>query len=106
MRTALFALVAVSLIVVGFGCSVGRTPVTYSLFADVQGNLQASPAEIPAELKVGTATATSIIGIATGDCSIDAAMKSQQIKKVYYVDYHTRGILGLWAETTTKVYGE
>ena len=91
---------------VWFGCSVGRSPASYTLYADVHGNLETNAGDIPDDLKVGEAKATSIIGICTGDCSIDAARKAAGIKKVFYVDYHTKGILGLWAETTTKVYGE
>ena len=104
MRVVLLSLVAISLITVGFGCSVARTPATYSLFAEVHANIGGC-GDIPADLVVGESKATSIIGICTGDCSIDAAVKAGQIKRIVYIDYHSRGILGLWAETTTKVYG-
>jgi hypothetical protein len=68
--------------------------------------MQVNPGDIPDNLKVGEAKATGIIGIVTGDCSVEAARKAAGIKKIYYVDYHSRGVLGIWAETTTKVYGE
>jgi hypothetical protein len=55
---------------------------------------------------VGESTATSVIGITTGDSSIDAAKKAGGIKTIHYVDYHSMGILGVYAKTTTKVYGE
>lgn len=106
LRAVLLTLIAVSLITVGFGCTVARTPVSYALFADVSSNMQVNPGDIPDTLQVGEAKAMGVIGITVGDCSIEAARKAGGIKKIYYVDYHTRGILGLWAETTTKVYGE
>lgn len=57
--------------------------------------------------KVGKAMCTSVLGlIATGDCSLDAAMKSGGITKVQHVDYHSKSILGLYCEFTTVVYGE
>ena len=58
-------------------------------------------------LKEGTATAKSILGlIAVGDASIRAAVKSAGIRKIHYVDYTSRKILGLYAEYTVHVYGE
>jgi len=57
--------------------------------------------------KVGTATATSILGlIATGDASIEAATRNGGITKVKYVDYSVKNILGLFGEYTTTVYGD
>lgn len=57
--------------------------------------------------KVGTAQATSILGlVATGDASIEAAALNGGIKKVKYVDYHAKNILGIYGEYTTTVYGD
>jgi len=57
--------------------------------------------------KVGTAKATSILGmVATGDCSIKAAAANGGIKNVKYVDYDAKNTLGVYGEYTTTVYGD
>jgi hypothetical protein len=56
--------------------------------------------------KVGQASSTAIICVATGDSSIKAAADSAGITKVQHVDYHTTSVLGLYAKTTVTVYGE
>lgn len=57
--------------------------------------------------KVGTAKATSILGlVATGDCSIKAAAAHGGIKTIKYVDYDAKNILGIFGEYTTTVYGD
>jgi hypothetical protein len=57
--------------------------------------------------KVGVAKSTSILGlVATGDASIKAASENGGIKKVKYVDYSAKNILGLFGEYTTTVYGD
>ena len=105
-KTFLFAAVALSLIGLSLGCSYARAPASYMLYADVSSGQLVNAGELPESPKVGEATAQSIIGITTGDCSIDAAVKNGGITKINWVDYHSKGILGVWAQTTTKVYGE
>jgi len=57
--------------------------------------------------KVGTAKATSILGlVATGDCSIKAAAANAGIKTIKYVDYDAKNTLGVYGEYTTTVYGD
>jgi len=57
--------------------------------------------------KVGTAKATSILGlVATGDCSIKTAAADAGIKSIKYVDYDAKNILGIYGEYTTTVYGD
>jgi len=57
--------------------------------------------------KVGTAKATSVLGlVATGDCSIKAAAANGGIKTIKYVDYDAKNILGIFGEYTTTVYGD
>lgn len=57
--------------------------------------------------KVSRATATNILGIiATGDASLEAAMKQGGITKVHHVDQEVTSILGLWSTYTIIVYGE
>lgn len=116
------------------GCAWATTPV-WGLYTDVKGPLQATslapggqqargtlPASSPmdqtgaagtqqqsppANMKTGTAMASSILGIvATGDASIEAAAKDGGITRIHHVDHHSKNILGLYAEFTTIVYGE
>ncbi len=57
--------------------------------------------------KVGTAKTNSYFGlIATGDGSIEAAVKNGGIRTIKYVDYHSKNILGIIGEYTTTVYGD
>jgi hypothetical protein len=56
--------------------------------------------------KVGTATSTAIICIATGDSSISAAMANGGITKIHHVDSKVMYVLGVYAKYTTVVYGE
>ena len=87
------------------GCAMTMTPAVGMLYSDVKGPHVAT--SNPGYAKVGIAKAESILGlIATGDASIEAAMKNGGIKKVHHVDYHTRNILGVYAELTVFVYGE
>ncbi len=87
------------------GCAAARSPVTGFLYSDVKAN--DSVTANTAATKVGRATATSILGwVATGDCSLDAAKKQGGITKVAHVDYESTSIIGIYATTTTVVYGE
>jgi hypothetical protein len=57
--------------------------------------------------KVGVSMCTSILGlVATGDASIEAAMKNGGITKIQHVDWNAKNILGLYGEYKTTVYGE
>lgn len=57
--------------------------------------------------KVGTATATSLLGlINTGNASIEAAKRAGGITRVTHVDYKVTNTLGLMATYTVYVYGE
>ena len=57
--------------------------------------------------KVGTAMATSVLGlVATGDASIKAAASNGGITKIKFVEYSVRNILGVIGEYTTTVYGD
>jgi hypothetical protein len=57
--------------------------------------------------RVGTAKATSVLGlVTTGDASQRAAIRNGQITKVKYVDYAVKNILGIYGEYTVTVYGD
>lgn len=58
-------------------------------------------------LKSGTAECTSILGlVATGDASLDTAMKNGNITKISHVDWEAKNILGIIGNYKLTVYGE
>ncbi len=86
-------------------CAVASSPVIGVLYTDVKAPIVATAN--PAGKKVGTAEATSILGVvATGDASIDAAAKQAGISRISHVDYKVTSILGIFAKFTVFVYGE
>lgn len=98
-------IVAMGLVVLVTGCAMGRSPVTGFLFTEVKGSESVSSNAIGS--KTGSSCATSILGwVATGDASSTAAAKAGGITQISSVDYHTRSILGLWAESCTLVTGK
>jgi hypothetical protein len=74
------------------------------VYTDVSGPLMVTSQT--GASKVGQASSTAIICVATGDSSIKAAADSAGITKVQHVDYHTTSVLGVYAKTTVTVYGE
>ena len=59
--------------------------------------------------KVGKASCSSIMGfVASGDASIDAAMRNGKIKKISHVDWKVKSEIPLGIKTvyTTIVYGD
>lgn len=103
MRKALLSTVIGASAVVLVGCT-GVTPMNGSLYTDLKGPIAVGDSR--GASKVGTAKATAIIGIATGDASIETAMKNGGITRVHHVDTEVKNILGIYAEYTTVVYGE
>lgn len=76
------------------------------VYTEVKAPVAVGNPDVSSE-KVGTAMATSVLGIvATGDASIKTAMENGKITKIHHVDFHTKNILGLYGEYTTTVYGE
>jgi hypothetical protein len=92
--------------VLNAGCAAyAMSPVSGVLHSDVRGPF-ATTTNSPGT-KIGTAECTSLLGlVASGDCSIEAAMKDGGITHVAYIDYHTSSILGLVATFTLTVHGE
>ena len=104
MRKAMMSLVVgVSAIVMMTGCS-WVAPVNGSLYTDMKAPIAVGDAS--GQSKMGTAKATAILGFATGDASISAAMQNGGITKVHHVDSQVKNILGIYVEYTTVVYGE
>lgn len=61
----------------------------------------------PIGAKIGTASATNILGIlATGDASIQTAANSAGIKRISHIDVEKTSVLGLFSKSTIYVYGE
>jgi len=85
------------------GCTV-VSPLHGGLYTDVTATAAVGPAA--GSSKKGEAKATSILGVALGDASLEAAMKNGGVTKVHHVDTKARNILGVYAEFTTIVYGE
>ncbi|NQU09485.1 hypothetical protein HQ590_01730 [bacterium] len=86
------------------GCAVVQSPLSGVIYTNVDAPMDATSND--AATKMGTASATSILGIiATGDASIETAAKSAGITKIHHVDYQARSILGIFARYTVKVYG-
>ena len=92
------------------GCFMSNSPVGLGLIVT---NLKA-PIEVAEKcdvdrknLKVGMAECINILGLlAIGDCSMEAAMKSSNIKKVCFVDTKIKSFLFLHVTTNTIIYGE
>ncbi len=103
--TSIVILILGATLLVSCGAAYAISPVLGALYTDVKAPLTAT--SHTGSSKVGTAGATSILGIiATGDASINAAAKSAGITKISYIDYHTMSILGIYAKYTVYVYGE
>ncbi len=86
-------------------CAMVKSPLLGTLYTDVKAPLIATSNS--GSVKVGSAEATSILGIvATGDASIDAAAKSAGITKIHHVDEHVTNILGILSTYKVVVYGE
>lgn len=105
MKKLSLALAAAALVMLSVGCSMVRSPASYSLYADVKDGLAVGTGDVGTK-PPGVATATTIFGITTGDCSIATAAKQGSITKIGHVDYHSWGILGIYGTTTTQVYGQ
>jgi hypothetical protein len=85
------------------GCA---TPMPLGLlYTDLKIPLSAT-GEV-AKGKVGVGECSTVLGlVATGDCSIEAAMKNGGISKVSHVDWDAKSILGIFGTYRTTVYGE
>lgn len=102
MKNLLIILVSVVLL---SSCAAVKAPVLGLLYTDVKAPLAATSNSNSS--KVGTAEATSILGlVATGDASIEAAAKSAGITKIHHVDEHSTSILGIISTYKVIVYGE
>ena len=74
------------------------------IYTDVSGAFSATGN--PGGSKMGQASSSGIICVATGDSSIKAAEANGGLTKISHVDYHTTSVLGVYTKTTTTVYGD
>lgn len=90
------------------GCGAYSTsPVVGTLVSDVHAPLHVGSGINKPLLKVGTGSASSVLGLfAFGDASIRIAATEAGIQQIYYVDYHTKNVLGIFSTFTVYVYGE
>ena len=106
MKRVVFSCIAVGLVALT-GCVGPIGPVGgvgALVYTDVSGPVGAT--SNTAGTKMGQATSTGIICVATGDSSIKTAAANGGITKISHVDYHTTSVLGVYAKTTVTVYGE
>ncbi|MGD0276672.1 MAG: TRL-like family protein [Syntrophales bacterium] len=92
-------------LMVGCGAYVMKSPVSGFIYTNLKAN-DTVTSHVRTD-KTGTAQCISILGwVATGDCSISAAMKNGGITKIHHVDFNAKSILMVYAEYTTIVVGE
>lgn len=85
------------------GCGSVMSPAFGSIYTDTKGAVSAGPEAT--YTKEGEACAEQILFLGQGDASIKTAMDKGGIKRIHSVDYHAKGILGVWGEHCTVVRG-
>lgn len=108
-KTVLALALVVAAVVTG-GCLMkAPSPVT-GLIADAEvGGPHPWVTEFDnsvAPSKAGRAEASGILGFAYGDSSIHTAMEAGGLTQIHHIDTHTVSVLGLYAKSTTTVWGE
>lgn len=101
-KLVIFSIGAVSLLL--SSCAAVQSPAAGVLYTSVAANQQVTANTLGT--KVGKAKATAILGVATGDASVETAAKSAGIKKISHVDYKSEMILGIFGSYEVIVYGE
>jgi hypothetical protein len=87
------------------GCAMAASPVNGAWYTSVKWGMEMPDG--PKGSKTGVAECTSALGlIASGDASVEAAMKEGGITKVHTVSHESYSLLGLFARFTTRVTGE
>ena len=102
----LFIIAAVAATALVSSCaSTGTVCGAGGIYTDVTEGVTATSNNVGS--KVGTASATNILGLfATGDASINAAASNGGIKKISHIDAHKKSILGIICNYEVFVYGE
>lgn len=106
MRTLLCVAMLVAIIGLAGCVAPMNGPVIGGLLTiDAKGPVAVGDPDAAAT-KVGRAEAAGILLVAYGDSSISAAAKDGNITRIHHVDVETLGILGIYARSTTIIYGE
>jgi len=108
MKKSFLSLAVATMIALGFtGCAISPVGWLYTDATTPAVDLEVASDMNAKATKVGKSTCTNILGLVmTGDCGIDAAMRSGGINKVQSVDMEIMNILGIIYKTTTVVRGE
>ena len=106
-----YFLVVLMLLVLA-SCTMTTLPLTGSIYTDIKGPLGMDPSQVKGQIVEGRATVKGILGFATGDCSLEAAIKDALSKAPgktklmnTVVDYHSKTVLAVYSEFTTIVKG-
>jgi len=94
------------------GCTMTTIPLSGTIFTDIKGPLDIDPVQVKGRKVEGRATVQGILGFATGDCSLEAAVKDALSKSPgatklinITVDYHAKTVLCVYSKFTTIVKG-
>ena len=87
------------------GCTTPTGTVSAPIMLDVKDSGAYYDANVKAA-RSGTSEVTGIICFASGDGSIEAAMRNGGITKLQRVDYEYSNILGIVSKKKTIVWGE
>jgi hypothetical protein len=106
-KTVVFLVVALFSVILLASCGhIVQSPAAGGIFTEVKAPLVTGPTTARAT-KVGTAMAKTVLGlVATGDASIETAMRNGGITRIHHVDYEAKSILFFYGEFTTIVYGD
>src|SRR5262245_21895187 len=94
-----------SLLVCVSGCAIPGSPVFGQFYTQVKGPIGGVDNSVK-PLKTGSATAVGIVGVATGDASLEAAMKAGGITKVHDAESSSLSYMAVYTTYTTTVHGE
>jgi hypothetical protein len=105
MLRKIFTTVSLPIVIFCIGCAYPlRTPVAGYIYTGVRSGENATG--VAGAQKRGEACAMSILGIiAVGDASIKTATTNGGISQVSYIDTDLTGVLGVYAQHCTVVYG-
>lgn len=105
MRKLLVVVGMVCLLSTLVGCVMPKTGNIFGMIQDTQGTMMLGDTSV-GQSKVGTAVATGMIIIASGDTSIKSICDRAGITKIHHVDTEELNILNIYCKVTVKVYGE
>jgi hypothetical protein len=107
-RKANLVIVGAAAITIGTlaGCMPVSTNAIGLLYTDTKGPVTATSVKETSATKTGTACEQTVLALfATGDASIDTAMKSAGITEIISVDQTANSILGIYATYCVVVKG-